>query len=203
MSVPPDRRESDHREIEVKIEVRDLAEIRERLAALGARAQGERLFEDNRLYDDRTRSLERSRKLLRLRRYGDEHLLTVKTPVAEDAGAVSAGGHSEVYKVRKEYETRVEDPQQVDLMLHALGYLVTYRYQKYRQVYHLGRLSIEVDETPIGSFIEIEGSPGEIDDTARKLGFGKQDYITKTYRQLHRERASADPPGDMVFPNAT
>jgi hypothetical protein len=44
-----------------------------------------------------------------------------------------------------------------------------------------------VDETPIGSFCEIEGAPRWIDATAKKLGVSESDYITKNYAGLFLE----------------
>jgi adenylate cyclase class 2 len=41
-----------------------------------------------------------------------------------------------------------------------------------------------VDETPVGSFCEIEGMPRWIDATAKKLGVKPPDYITKNYAGL-------------------
>ena len=42
-----------------------------------------------------------------------------------------------------------------------------------------------LDETPIGNFLEIEGSPRWIDRTARALGFFDGDYITRSYGYLY------------------
>jgi hypothetical protein len=44
-----------------------------------------------------------------------------------------------------------------------------------------------MDQTPIGDFIEIEGSAEEIDGIASALGFTRQDYITANYYTLFRE----------------
>jgi adenylate cyclase class 2 len=44
-----------------------------------------------------------------------------------------------------------------------------------------------VDETPIGNFCEIEGSPRWIDATAKKLGVRQDDFITKNYAGMFAE----------------
>ncbi|RMG47597.1 MAG: CYTH domain-containing protein [Acidobacteria bacterium] len=180
------------REIEVKVEVRDADAARARLGAAGAVARTPRYFEDNRVYDDESRSLERSGRLLRLRSIGNRHILTLKETPDPEEGA-------ERYKVRLEHETTVGDPHEADRILRSLGFLVAYRYQKYRQSYRLGEVTVELDETPLGVFLELEGQPVDIDAAAERLGFGPSDYITKTYRMLHRERSRSETPGDLVF----
>jgi len=88
----------------------------------------------------------------------------------------------------------------MDLVLRALGYEPTYRYQKYRQPYHLAAVEVLLDETPIGNFLELEGPPEAIDAAARALGFSPADYDARTYRELHQARTGREEPGDMVFP---
>ncbi len=180
------------RETEVKIRVPDANGARALLGRTGAVARTPRYFEDNRVYDDGERSLAATRRLLRLRAVGARHVLTYKEPIADDPG----DGR---YKVRLERETHVSDPAELDAILHALGYSVVYRYQKYRQKYQLRGRSIELDETPIGTFLEIEGTPEQIDQAALALGFSSSDYVTRTYRALHIEHAGSDDPGDLVF----
>jgi adenylate cyclase class 2 len=63
---------------------------------------------------------------------------------------------------------------------------------------------VAIDETPVGVFVEIEGSEEHIGRTARALGRGPADYITDSYRTLfaaHREKCGASDE-DMVFPDA-
>jgi len=178
-------------EIEVKLRIRDGDEARRRLGGAGAVALSPRVFERNRVYDDARGMLRKSGRLLRLRTAGNVHLLTLKAkpPAGEDSG----------YKVRIEHESHVEDADAVHQVLLGLGYKVTYRYEKYRQPYRLGEVEVLLDETPIGAFLELEGRPRAIDDAARALGYSREDYVLKTYRQLHQEAAGTDDPGDLVF----
>ena len=83
-----------------------------------------------------------------------------------------------------------------------------FRYEKYRTTYKLPSsrqwakgLLIEVDETPIGNFIELEGSPAAIDQAAEKLGYSPRDYVLKSYLALYLEecRRQGESPCDMVF----
>ena len=58
----------------------------------------------------------------------------------------------------------------MDLILRALGYAPSFRYEKFRAEWTDGKGQVVVDETPIGNFCEIEGAPRWIDATAKKLG---------------------------------
>src|SRR6266699_3220602 len=64
-------------------------------------------------------------------------------------------------------------------------------------------LLIELDETPIGTFVELEGPSPAIDRAAEELGFTKHDYVLKNYLRLYMEdcRRKGEEPRHMVFPN--
>jgi len=53
-------------------------------------------------------------------------------------------------------------------------------------------LLIELDETPIGVFLELEGPATAIDRAAKALGFEKRDYILANYMVLYRRIADAE-----------
>lgn len=179
------------RESEIKLRFPSAADARESLRCLDARPVRERALEDNVLYDLPGSPLESSGCLLRLRRYGEDALLTFKAPVPEDSP----------YKLRTEHQTRVEDPESLHRILVALGYRPVYRYQKFRTVFRLGDLEIALDETPIGCWVELEGPPPSIDSTARSMGFGPERYVRETYLDLHRVHAAerGEPVGDLLF----
>ena len=75
----------------------------------------------------------------------------------------------------------------MDLILRALGYSPSFRYEKFRAEWTDGKGTVVVDETPIGNFCEIEGAPRWIDATAKKLGVTEADYIVKNYAGLFLE----------------
>ena len=60
---------------------------------------------------------------------------------------------------------------------------------------------VTIDETPIGTFLELEGEPEWIDRTAALLGFTTGDYVTASYASLYLEyrQSNATVPMDMVF----
>jgi adenylate cyclase class 2 len=189
-----------NRETEVKIRVADADVARKQLRKLGFRPIHRRSLEDNVLYDTLDRALRRIRAILRVRQYGASWVLTYKGTPDPD----------ETYKSRIEYETEVEEPQALRAIFDVIGLLPVFRYQKYRVQYARqvpGRREsgeISLDETPVGSFLELEGSRSWIDRVARQLGFSRRDYITASYGALHLEecRRRGVPPGDMVFRGA-
>jgi len=87
------------------------------------------------------------------------------------------------------------------MILRALGYAPSFRYEKFRAEWSDSKGQVVVDETPIGSFCEIEGPSRWIDATAKKLGVQPADYITKNYATLFAEwrQETKSPAKDMTF----
>ncbi|MEW6322875.1 MAG: class IV adenylate cyclase [Acidobacteriota bacterium] len=177
-------------EREIKLRFESVEDARVRILALGATPlRGRRLQEDC-LLDTDEEVLRRKRCVLRVRNEGGKSLLTFKGPVQPG-----------VMKIREEFETVVADGGTLLQILQALGLHVWFRYEKYREEFAVEDVVIALDETPVGTFVEIEGSERHIQDTARRLGFGESDYITDSYRTIflkHRDAAGLDGP-DMVF----
>ena len=163
-------------EIEIKFRVDDLRMLARKLRAAGFHVTTKRTHEMNTLYDLPGGVLRARKQLLRLRKYGLEWTLTHK-----------AGKKSGRHSSREELETSVEDGKQMDLILRALGYAPSFRYEKFRAEWTDGKGQVVVDETPIGDFCEIEGPPRWIDATANKLGVREADFITKNYAGLFAE----------------
>ena len=178
-------------EIEVKLPFDSADAARERLQELGGRLRQPREFEDNVVFDRESDPLAPAGLVLRLRRTGDRALLTLKAPSGEDRR----------YKIREEHETPVGDADATTRVLHRLGFRPVYRYQKYRTVHVLDNLSLCLDETPLGCFVELEGPPGEIDRAAQRMGFTPDQYIRDSYRTLHFRDAQRRgvPPGDLMM----
>jgi adenylate cyclase class 2 len=90
-------------------------------------------------------------------------------------------------------------------ILGALELRPTFRYEKFRTTYKLPgirALKLEFDETPIGLFLELEGSASAIDRAARMLGYYQYDYVTESYGALYIAdcRRKGRKPAHMVFP---
>ena len=135
-------------------------------------------------------------------------LLTFKRPIAETTNRESAALRRD-YKVREELELEVADGAILGKIFAGLGMNGWFRYEKYRTTYKLPsskawakNLLIELDETPIGTFVELEGPSEAIDRAATELGFSKRDYILKNYLLLYVEdcRKRGEQPSDMLFP---
>lgn len=180
-------------EIEIKLRLPDkLEKIRRTLRDQGFRVSKSRALESNILFDTPKRLLRSHGKLIRVRRIGAHSLLTYKGP--------SEPGR---YKKRREIEMNFPDAYSLEQIFNEIGYHPIFRYEKFRTEYakatNTGKVLL--DETPIGNYLEIEGSPRWIDSTARLLGFSTADYITRSYGYLYlaycRERRMA--PSDMLF----
>jgi len=182
-------------EIEIKFRVKDVRVLKRKLRAARFRIITRRTHEVNTLYDLPREILRKRHELLRIRKYGSAWTLTHKS-------GTTRGHHSS----RVELETRLSDGRKMDAILRALGYAPSFRYEKFRaewvdQKTPGGKGHVVVDETPIGSFCEIEGPPRWIDATAKKLGVGAADYITKNYATLFAEwkQETGSPAEEMTF----
>jgi adenylate cyclase class 2 len=208
------------REVEVKLRVADVASLISRLRRLGAKSLG-RVFERNDIYDTPGGDFRRRGRLLRLRaetpaasRFSQggkrRDILTSKAPFKE----LSAQPHGPSrYKERLEREVTLETGSlpshrpgprgmsRVSASLQEIGLRPSFRYEKYRTLYQLANLHIALDETPVGTFLELEGPPGAIDKTARALGFRPRHYIRETYWDLYATdcRRRGQKPMNMVF----
>jgi predicted adenylyl cyclase CyaB len=95
-------------------------EVLQRLPKIGAKRKGEE-FEVNTLYAGDT--LELGHSVLRLRRVGKQAVLTYKERFPT----------SSTIKHQREDETRVDDPQAMELILEALGFTPALVYEKRRE----------------------------------------------------------------------
>jgi adenylate cyclase class 2 len=180
-------------EIEIKLRLPDkLGKIRRRLHKVGFRLKEHRSLESNTLFDNSKGTLRKHGKLVRVRATRGRRVLTYK-------GLSQAGK----YKKRPESEIDLPKGASIEEIFTNMGYHPVFRYEKFRTEYTNSSApgKVLLDETPIGNFLEIEGTPRWIDRTARMLGFSPDDYITRSYGYLYlaycRERRV--PPKDMLF----
>jgi adenylate cyclase class 2 len=173
-------------ETEVKLRVPDLDGLRRALTRLGARLTRERHFEDNVLFDDAAGSLAAAGAVLRLRRTPDGSVLTYKGPRRFEEGL----------KVREERQSEVKRPDEVHAIFTTLGYRPVFRYQKYRETWTHRAQEIVLDETPVGTYVEIEGDPDGIRAVTADLDLDPRDYMTESYVDLFFAQGGQ---GDMVF----
>jgi adenylate cyclase class 2 len=177
-------------EREVKLRFASADDARARILSSGATAlRGRRLQEDS-LLDTPDNQLYQRRSALRVRSENGKSILTFKGPVQPSA-----------IKVREEHETIVADGAVLLAILRELGWSVWFRYEKYREEFAAEDVVIAIDETPIGVFVEIEGSEEHIHQIAEALGKSTTDYVTASYRSLYLDdcRERGVEPGDMLF----
>jgi adenylate cyclase, class 2 len=175
-------------EIEVKLQVTNLAALVRNMKRLGAKLRG-RVLERNTLYDTPSADFRSRGRLLRLRvetpapsrllRSGAKQvMLTSKAPIPES-------GRRSRYKEKLEREVEVQSPGRWPAALRAIGLRPSFRYEKYRTTFQLPGLNLDLDETPVGIFLELEGLPHAIDRVARALGYAPHEYIKGTYWDLY------------------
>ncbi len=177
-------------EVEIKFRIDQPSLLARRLRDAGFQKVTPRTFERNTLYDLPGRVLQKRGEVLRLRRYGDEWLLTHK-----------AKGKVGRHKTRVETETKVSDGAKLDKIFQFLGYGPAFRYEKFRAEWSDGKGHVVVDETPIGFFGEIEGPARWIDRTASILGIDRNSYITQSYIELffNWKRQTGSRANEMTF----
>jgi adenylate cyclase, class 2 len=160
-------------EREIKLRFESADEARDRILSIGATPlRGRRLQEDC-LLDTEDDLLFTRRCVLRVRNENGKSLLTFKGPVQPGP-----------MKLREEHETVVADGDTLLRILEELGLHIWFRYEKYREEFAAEDVIIAIDETPVGTFVEIEGGEEYIHQFAAALGKTPQDYITDSYRTL-------------------
>ncbi len=184
-----DRAPEGTEEREIKLRCEDLSRLRERLIEAEAERISASAKETNWVLD-RKGDLQERGELLRVRAQGTEAHLTFKGPARFEDGT----------KIRTEREVGVDDHEEVIAILRALGYEINRRYEKFRETWRLGGVSVCLDHTPIGDFVEFEGSKAA--QVARRFGFSPTEAERGNYLELYREYRQDHPeaPEDMVFP---
>jgi len=166
-------------EREVKIRFDSAEQAREAILAAGATPLRCRRLQEDCLLDTEDEVLRRRRCVLRVRTESGKSLVTYKGPVQPSS-----------MKVREEQETVIGDGTVMLRVFEELGLHVWFRYEKYREEYAAQDVTIAIDETPVGTFVEIEGGEEGILTVAKALGRTPSDFLLDSYRALfikHRE----------------
>lgn len=177
-------------EREIKLRFDNAEDARTAVLATGATPIRARRLQEDCLLDTTDETLRHCRSVLRVRMESGKSLLTFKGPVQPSN-----------MKLREELETVVGDGPLLLSILEALGLRVWFRYQKYREEFALDDVIVAVDETPVGTFVEIEGGASGIAEMAVALGRTPDDYLLDSYRGLFCEhcRQHGQPLTDMLF----
>ena len=169
-------------EIEAKLKVDSLQEIKRKLDELGAEFLEEQLQTDY-YFDDANSELTKTDRCLRLRRQmvgrSEKFFLTYKGAKEKNE-----------FKKRQEIEIEVGDADSVEKLLSELGYEKALVFEKKRRIWRLGGCVVALDELSLlGSFVEIEGPDGEsIADAQRNLGLANLPHIGESYASLMAEK---------------
>jgi adenylate cyclase class 2 len=177
-------------EREIKLRYDSAEEARASVIAAGATPLHGRRLQEDALLDTDDEQLRRRRCVLRIRTEGGKSRVTFKGPVQPSS-----------MKLREEVETLVGDGEALLRVLEELGLHVWFRYEKFREEFCREDVIVAVDETPVGVFVEIEGSEQGITEMAQALGRRSDDYVLDSYRGLFladRERFGIAGP-DMLF----
>jgi adenylate cyclase class 2 len=214
-------------EIEIKLRISNPKSFLRTLTKLGAKPVSPRVHEHNLIFDTPDGGLAKHGQLLRIRtespvaakkgkknspkNSSERYLLTFKSPPEQLAIAPALSASNRRHKVREELETVLTDAEALKNIFEGLGLRGWFRYEKFRTPYKLPArykwakdLLIDYDETPIGTFIELEGPHHAIDQAARFLGFHPRDFITKNYLVLYLDDCKRQnlPPSHMLFPHS-
>lgn len=173
-------------ETEAKIRVSSLPAVKRKIRARGGRLLRARTFEANILFDLPGGALRNAGHSFRVRRYGTEGSVTLKG-VARVNGGV---------KSREELETQVASPEVLARILLGVGFVPQFRYEKFREMWKVGSTVVCLDETPLGSFVEIEGALSAISRVAKSLDLATSDSLSASYPALWFD---AGREGHMVF----
>ena len=175
-------------EREIKFQGVELEALRDRLTELEAERLRPAAFEDNWILD-RNGELLASGRILRLRADGQRARMTFKGPMRLEGNL----------KVREEREIEVSDPDEARALFESLGYAVVRRYQKMREEWQLGGVTIALDHTPIGDFAEFEGDGAET--VAKRCGLDPEKGERRSYLRLYEDYLKEHPeaPPEMVF----
>jgi adenylate cyclase class IV len=198
-------------EIEIKLRVSNLADILAKLRRFAPKCHG-RVLEQNTLFDTPDAALRRSGHLLRVRQETPapapnqppgrhRAVLTAKAPPS--ASRTSKSKKPSKYKERAESERLLPHPARFIESLKAAGLCPSFRYEKFRTTFARGPLHLDLDETPVGVILELEGPPASIDRAAKALGFSPKDYLRATYWDLYAAdcRRRGVTPKNMLFPS--
>jgi len=169
-------------EREIKLRFSTAGEARSAVLAVGATSSHARRLQDDSLYDTADQMLRQKGCVVRIRteRWIDEPettTLTVKGPLQPGE-----------MKVREEHETRIDKADALKMAFEILGLQPWFRYQKWREEFSVDGLIIAIDETPVGTYVELEGNAEAIYAATSALGRSPADFIVDSYYRLFMDR---------------
>ena len=166
------------REVELKAVVDDVAARRRLIEKAGAKLTFDGKLRDQR-YDTDARELAGKDEVLRVRRYQTKKdaqtFLDWKGPTEI----------RDVYKVREEISTRVDEPAALAAILDRLGYTLTREIDRDIAQYELGQCTIRFETYPrMDALVEVEGDPEQIEAAIEALGMARGAFTSERLAQF-------------------
>jgi len=173
-------------ELELKARVEDPDSLRKALLAAGAELVYRGAMLDRRF--DRKGRLQRRDEVVRLRVYhpadrsGEWGVLGWKGPVGKRDG----------YRHREEWESRVDDPRAVLVVLRRLGYKIAVRIDRAIEQYNLGGATLRLEWYPaMDVLLEVEGAPDEIERAIAATGLPRESFVAESlpyFKEAYEKR---------------
>ena len=174
-------------EIEIKVRVPDIVEIRSRILERGG-TLSEILTEHDTYYNAPHRDFGVTDEALRLREAGGRSTVTYKGPKNTILGS----------KIREELNLEILASRCFDSIVTRLGFIPVAIVRKMREYYRYEDFTISLDQVEnLGDFVEIElitaddaaGAAGRVDALAKEIGVTGE-RITASYLELLLSRPS-------------
>jgi len=173
-------------ELELKARVEDPDAVRIAIVAAGAQLVYRGAMLDRR-FDRKDRLRERD-EVVRLRVYhpadrsGEWGVLGWKGPVGTRDG----------YRHREEWESRVDDPRAVLVVLRRLGYKIVLRVDRAIEQYQLGEATLRLEWYPaMDVLLEVEGAPDEIERAIGATGLARDAFLAESlpyFKEAYEKR---------------
>jgi len=173
-------------ELELKARVEDPDSLRKALLAAGAELVYRGAMLDRRF--DRKGRLQRRDEVVRLRVYhpadrsSEWGVLGWKGPVGKRDG----------YRHREEWESRVDDPRAVLVVLRRLGYKIAVRIDRAIEQYNLGGATLRLEWYPaMDVLLEVEGAPDEIERAIAATGLPRESFLAESlpyFKEAYEKR---------------
>jgi len=162
-------------ELELKTRVDDPDTVRKAILAAGAELVYRGAMVDRRF--DRRGRLERRDEVVRLRVYHPAD----KSPewgVLGWKGPVQRRGE---YRLREEWESRVDDPKAVLVILRHMGYKISVRIDRAIEQYRLGDATLRLEWYPaMDVLLEVEGQPEAIERAVAATGLPRDAFLPES-----------------------
>jgi len=181
-------------EVELKYYIFDIPKILKSLKEIGFDIEQKRTLELSEMFDNESGLMQKTNGRIRVRKIGDRVEFCYKKPL-----------NSNKIKKEIEYETKVQDYEQLINIITEMGFTKTTSYERYRTLLtNSNKIKVTIDEYPFATFLEIEGDEEKIRTISDKLGFNIKDNLVEPCDTLFRKwriEHSLEPIPNMLFKN--